>query len=170
MLFMLKYQRRHSHLNQTKQLKIPSWNLVKGLRQRGHFLSSDSMSFKAHCLHTAECPQGSRTLVGRSSMSRACRALPSRGEDFSPNQTLASLWEVIGKLFMHPHIPTYIHTQRDTWIERYMYLYSIYVCPSTYLSVCMYLPTHVIHTHSTDIQLLKYRAFLTFGKYSDMRG
>lgn len=87
-------------------------------------------------------------------------AFAEKIEDSSPNQTLASLGEVIGKLFMHPHIPTYIHTHRDTWIEIYMYLCSIYVCPSTYLSVCMYVPTHVIHTHSTDI-LSFYRIHLS---------
>ena len=68
---------------------------------------------------------------------------------------------------MHPHIPTYMHTHRDTRIEIYMYLYSIYVCPSTYLSVCMYVPTHVIHTHSTHIQLLKLSWHLGF---TEMRG
>ncbi len=144
---MLKYQSRHSNLNQTKQLKTPSWNLVKGLRQRGHFLSSDSMSFKAHCLQTAECPQGSRTLVGRSFILGE-RKRSKKVEDYSPNQTFVSLWEVIGKLFMHTHIPKYIHTQRDAWIERYMYLYirSMSVHPPNCLYVCTHVRTYLIHT------------------------
>ena len=159
-LFMLKYQSRHCNLNQTKPLKIPSWNLVKGLRQRGHFLSSDSMSFKAHCLHTAECPQGSRTLV-RS---------PRRLKTLLQIKPLQVFGKSLGSYScIHIYLRTYIRTE----IHGLRYILCIYVrSMSVHPPICLYVRTYACdtHTHSTDIQLLKYRAFLTFGKYSEMRG
>lgn len=140
-LFMLKYQSRRSNLNQTKPLKIPSWNLVKGLRQRGHFLSSDSMSFKAHCLHTAECPQGSRTLV-RS---------PRRLKTLLQIKPLQVLGKSLGSYScIHIYLRTYIRTEIHGLRYICIYVRSMSVHPPICLYVCTYLRMWYTHTARTS--------------------